>query len=55
MVSLLLSEDTLAGRPLKIEMDMLCLMAGMEISEGGRRLAEITGLNTGENKIFCFH
>ena len=46
-------EDTLAGRPLKIEMDMLVLMAGMEISEGGRRLAEITGLNTGENRFFA--
>ena len=30
-------EDTLAGRPLKMELDMLVLMAGMEMSEGGRK------------------
>ena len=46
-------EDTLAGRPLKMEIDMLVLMAGMEISEGGRKLAEVAGLNTGENRFFA--
>jgi heterodisulfide reductase subunit A len=46
-------EDTLAGRPLKMEIDMLVLMAGMEISEGGRKLAEMAGLNTGENRFFA--
>ena len=46
-------EDTLAGRPLKMEIDMLVLMAGMEISEGGKKLAGITGLNTGENRFFA--
>jgi heterodisulfide reductase subunit A len=46
-------EDTLAGRPLKMEIDMLVLMAGMEISEGGKKLAEIAGLNTGENRFFA--
>jgi heterodisulfide reductase subunit A len=45
-------EDTLAGRPLKMELDLLVLMAGMEMSEGGRRIAEITGLSTGENRFF---
>ncbi len=30
-------EDTLAGRPLKMELDMLVLMAGMEMSEGGEQ------------------
>jgi heterodisulfide reductase subunit A len=45
-------EDTLAGRPLKMEIDMLVLMAGMEISEGGTKLAAITGLKTGENRFF---
>jgi len=45
-------EDTLAGRPLKMEVDLLVLMAGMEVSEGGRELAEITGLHTGENRFF---
>ena len=33
-------EDTLAGRPLKMELDMLVLMAGMEMSEGGRKIAD---------------
>ena len=45
-------EDTLAGRPLKMEIDMLVLMAGMEISEGGKNLAEKAGLKTGENRFF---
>lgn len=45
-------EDTLAGRPLKMEVDMLVLMAGMEISEGGKALALNTGLHTGENRFF---
>jgi len=45
-------EDTLAGRPLKMEIDLLILMAGMEISEGSKKLAEISGLNTGENRFF---
>jgi heterodisulfide reductase subunit A2 len=45
-------EDTLAGRPLKMEIDLLVLMAGMEISEGSKKLAEISGLNTGENRFF---
>jgi len=46
-------EDTLAGRPLKMELDMLILMAGMEMSEGGRKLAEMAGLRTGENRFFA--
>jgi heterodisulfide reductase subunit A len=45
-------EDTLAGRPLKMELDMLVLMAGMEMSDGGKKLAEVSGLTTGENKFF---
>lgn len=44
-------EDTLAGRPLKLELDMLFLMAGMEMSEGGKRFAGIAGLATGENRF----
>jgi heterodisulfide reductase subunit A len=46
-------EDTLAGRPLKMELDMLVLMAGMEMSEGGNRIAGMGGLNTGENRFFA--
>jgi heterodisulfide reductase subunit A len=45
-------EDTLAGRPLKMELDMLVLMAGMEMSEGGSRIAEKSGLDTGKNRFF---
>lgn len=46
-------EDTLAGRPLKMEINMLVLMAGMEMSDGGKKLADITGLETGENRFFA--
>jgi heterodisulfide reductase subunit A2 len=45
-------EDTLAGRPLKMKLDMLVLMAGMEMSAGGKKIAEIAGLQTGENRFF---
>jgi heterodisulfide reductase subunit A len=45
-------EDTLAGRPLKMELDMLVLMAGMEMSDGGKKIAALGGLKTGENKFF---
>ena len=45
-------EDTLAGRPLKMELDMLVLMAGMEMSSGGKKIAESAGLKTGENRFF---
>ena len=46
-------EDTLAGRPLKMELDMLVLMAGMEMAEGGKKIAGMGGLNTGENRFFA--
>ncbi|MGD0341646.1 MAG: FAD-dependent oxidoreductase [Bacteroidales bacterium] len=46
------SEDTLAGKPLKMQVDMLVLMAGMEMSEGGLKLAESSGLERGENRFF---
>jgi heterodisulfide reductase subunit A len=46
-------EDTLAGRPLKMEIDLLVLMAGMEMSDGGKKLAGLAGLNTGENRFFA--
>jgi heterodisulfide reductase subunit A len=45
-------EDTLAGLPLKMELDMLVLMAGMEMSEGGGRIAETSEFQTGENRFF---
>jgi heterodisulfide reductase subunit A len=46
-------EDTLAGRPLKMKFDMLVLMAGMEMSEGGKKIARLGSLNTGENRFFA--
>jgi heterodisulfide reductase subunit A len=45
-------EDTLAGRPLKMELDMLVLMAGMEISQGSRDVEKALGLKTGDNRFF---
>jgi heterodisulfide reductase subunit A len=45
-------EDTLAGRPLKMKLDLLILMAGMEMSEGGKKIAEMSGLKRGENRFF---
>jgi heterodisulfide reductase subunit A len=45
-------EDTLAGRPLKMNLDLLVLMAGMEMSEGGKKIAVMAGLKTGENRFF---
>ncbi len=45
-------EDTLAGRPLRMELDMLVLMAGMEMSEGSKKLTASLGLKTGENRFF---
>jgi heterodisulfide reductase subunit A len=46
-------EDTLAGRPLKMELDMLVLMAGMEMSDGGKKIAQMSGLKTGGNRFFA--
>lgn len=46
-------EDTLVGRPLKMELDMLVLMAGMEMSEEGKIIAEKNGLKTGDNRFFA--
>lgn len=45
-------EDTLAGRPLRMELDLLVLMAGMEISEGSKNIASILDIETGENRFF---
>jgi heterodisulfide reductase subunit A len=45
-------EDTLAGRPLKIELDLMVLMVGMEMSKSGTLLAEASGLKRGINRFF---
>ena len=44
-------EDTLAGRPLKMELDLMVLMVGMEMSGSGAKLAETSGLLTGQNRF----
>jgi heterodisulfide reductase subunit A2 len=44
-------EDTLAGRPLKMEVDLLVLMTGMEMARSGASLAEASGFTTGKNRF----
>ena len=46
-------EDTLAGRPLKMELDLLVLMVGMEMAGSGARLAKSSGLKAGGNGFFA--
>ncbi len=43
------SEDTLVGRPLKMTLDLMVLMVGMEASDGSRRLAAQLGLDLAPN------
>lgn len=45
-------EDTLAGRPLKMELDILVLMVGMENSTSGRAVGQKAGLKQGVNGFF---
>ncbi len=44
-------EDTLAGRPLKMELDIMVLMVGMEMATSGMKLAEASGLKRGINRF----
>jgi heterodisulfide reductase subunit A2 len=44
-------EDTLAGRPLKMEVDLLVLMTGMEMARTGTMLAEASGMVIGKNRF----
>ena len=44
-------EDTLAGRPLRMELDLMVLMVGMEMSKTGARLVEASGFKTGINRF----
>ena len=46
------AEDTLAGRPIKMEVDMLVLMVGMENSREGILTGQKLGLETGINRFF---
>lgn len=45
-------EDTLAGRPLKMEVDMLVLMIGMENSATGKEMGQQSNLAKGINGFF---
>ncbi len=42
-------EDTLVGKPLRMTLDLMVLMVGMEPSDGGRYLARELGLNLAPN------
>jgi heterodisulfide reductase subunit A len=44
-------EDTLAGRPLKMKVDLLVLMSGMVTSSGTKKMIEMLGLDTDENRF----
>ena len=44
-------EDTLVGRPLKMTLDLMVLLVGMESSDGTRRLAEMLGLDLAPNRF----
>ncbi|HOK25924.1 MAG TPA: FAD-dependent oxidoreductase [Bacteroidales bacterium] len=46
------AEDTLAGRPLRMELDMVVLMVGTEMPEGNIKLAERSLLKCSENRFF---
>lgn len=43
------SEDTLVGKPLKMTLDLMVLMVGMEASDGSRRLSNQLGLEMAPN------
>jgi heterodisulfide reductase subunit A len=44
-------EDTLAGRPLKMNVDLLVLMSGMVTSEGTKKIIRMLNLVTEENRF----
>lgn len=46
------AEDTLAGRPLRMELDMIVLMVGTEMPENNIKLAADSSLRCGENRFF---
>ena len=46
------AEDTLFGKPMKIKLDMLVLMAGMAPSAGTQPLARMVNVHTGEDGFF---
>ena len=46
------AEDTLFGKPMKIKMDMLVLMAGMAPSASTQQLSRMMNIQTGEDGFF---
>lgn len=46
------AEDTLSGKPIKVSLDLLVLMAGMENSRCGMRVGEMLGLEKSESDNF---
>lgn len=46
------AEDTLFGKPMKIKMDLLVLMAGMAPSAGTQQLARMVNIQTGDDGFF---
>lgn len=47
------AEDTLSGKPVKITLDLLVLMAGMQNSTAGLRIAKMLPLKTAEDGFFA--
>jgi heterodisulfide reductase subunit A len=45
-------EDTLAGKPLKMNVDILVLMIGFVTSKGTKDMSELLGLKLGENGFY---
>ena len=46
------AEDTLSGKPLKVTLDLLVLMAGMENCQSGEQIAAQIGIHKGEEGNF---
>ncbi|MBQ4221923.1 MAG: CoB--CoM heterodisulfide reductase iron-sulfur subunit A family protein, partial [Bacteroidales bacterium] len=46
------AEDTLFGKPMKIKLDMLVLMAGMAPAAGTQALARMVNIQTGDDGFF---
>lgn len=46
------AEDTLIGRPLKMEMDLLVLLVGMQASQSTSHLAKISGVELNEHRFY---
>ena len=47
------AEDTVAGKPLKVTLDLLVLMAGMRPSAAGGRVGDLLGMPVGNDGFFA--